>query len=369
MKRWIILGVLIVGLTTTATLLVPYIRVGEATDAPAFAAPQVPDGPRGKVVVDKPLTHEFGVMAQKTKGQQTWVVRNEGEGPLTLKKGGSTCSCTIASLKDGESAVLQPGEQTEIVLEWETRENNGKYSKSASILTSDPDKTQLDFIVEGTVRPAVITFPAERTVNLLNASNDTAQTARVALTSPDKPDMKVLEIVSSRPELLSAEIVPLTEEELKSLEFKSGYSVKLELKPGMPLGAFNEEVVLKTDHPMSPEVSIRLAGTMTGPITVMPDRVRMFQVSSREGSHSDLTLWVRGREETSITVEEAPENLKVAIARLDNSIKGAGRYRMTVTVPPGTPPGTIAGMIVLKTDHPMASQVKIPVNVLVLNAG
>ena len=42
---------------------------------------------------------------------------------------------------------------------------------------------------------------------------------------------------------------------------------------------------------------------------------------------------------------------------------------MTVTIPPRTPPGVIAGPIVLKTDHPLAGEVKIPVHVVVLGAG
>ena len=37
-------------------------------------------------------------------------------------------------------------------------------------------------------------------------------------------------------------------------------------------------------------------------------------------------------------------------------------------MPPGTPAGEIDGDIVLKTDHPKASELKIPVIILISNA-
>ncbi len=64
-----------------------------------------------------------------------------------------------------------------------------------------------------------------------------------------------------------------------------------------------------------------------------------------------------------------PDALKVAIAPVDEKIKenAAGRgYRMTVTVKPGTPAGVIDTPIQLKTDHPKAAEVVVPVEIQVL---
>ena len=38
---------------------------------------------------------------------------------------------------------------------------------------------------------------------------------------------------------------------------------------------------------------------------------------------------------------------------------------MTVTVPPGTAPGPVDGEIILKTDHPSARELKVPVSILI----
>jgi hypothetical protein len=42
---------------------------------------------------------------------------------------------------------------------------------------------------------------------------------------------------------------------------------------------------------------------------------------------------------------------------------------LTVTVPPGTPNGVISAPIILKTDHPQATELKIPINIIVRSAG
>ena len=58
----------------------------------------------------------------------------------------------------------------------------------------------------------------------------------------------------------------------------------------------------------------------------------------------------------------------MAVAQ-DEKSKLKGRYRMTVKVPPGTATGTVVGEIVLKTDNPKASEVKIPVSILITRSG
>ena len=82
-----------------------------------------------------------------------------------------------------------------------------------------------------------------------------------------------------------------------------------------------------------------------------------------------LVIMVRNAPETKFEVVEKPDNLKVEIIPSDvntGTIAKVRRYKMVVTVPPGTPAGQIDGAITLKSDHPQASRVKIPVDVVVL---
>ena len=67
---------------------------------PPSLLPSSPTGPQPKVEVPEPLTHEFGTMPQLTDGTHTWEFKNVGDADLELWMESSTCSCTVAKLKN-----------------------------------------------------------------------------------------------------------------------------------------------------------------------------------------------------------------------------------------------------------------------------
>ena len=135
MLRWVVLAVLVVVLTTAATLVMQFAPASsEKWKLPIAPASK---GPMPKVVVEGELTYEFGTMTQQSEGKHSWVFRNEGEADLELWKGTSTCMCTFAKFKNDEKAVLKPGETTDIDVVWRTNNSHGEFKKGANILTND----------------------------------------------------------------------------------------------------------------------------------------------------------------------------------------------------------------------------------------
>ena len=120
----------------------------------------------------------------------------------------------------------------------------------------------------------------------------------------------------------------------------------------MPLGRFLDEIVIKTDHPLMPEIKMSIGGNITGSITVIPERLRLPGVPGIQGASRDMMVLVRGGRPTKIEVVYHPDKINVRITP-DDTTTQKGRYKMTVTVPPGTAPGPVDGEIILKTDHPM----------------
>ncbi len=368
MMRWVILAVLVVAITATATVIVQFLPV-DSSDKVEYPLAPVTKGPKPRVVVEGDLVYKFGTMAQQVEGKRTWVVHNEGQGDLVLTMVTSSCSCTIANLADGKMATVKPGGKTEIVLSWNTKDRDGSYRQSATIATNDPERQTFELVVEGTVRPAIVVLP-DVNLNFMEISNDEPDhRAGVALYSSDKPDLKILKLTTSKPGVILAEHEPLTQEDRKTFQIEAGHRVNVDVKSGLPLSVFREEVVIETDHPRQPEVRLTLVGKMVGPISVTPfEQVRMHDVSSLRGRRIEMGLLVRSQRPTKFQVERKPEKLKVEIAPSDKPHE-KGKYRMFVSVPPGTPPGEIEDEIVLKTDHPQASEVIIPVNVYIHDAG
>jgi hypothetical protein len=375
MLRWFLIAILAAGITM-AIIIAPQMLskpANKATDDlkfPTKTADQ--NGPSPIATVDHEPLHAFEPMPQNAEGKHVWKISNTGKSDMELTKGPSTCSCTIANFKNDESKlVLKPGESTEIELKWETRQNNGEFKKSASVLTNDPLKPSVEFVVQGIVRPAVMVQPQDRVLNFSNASNDKPIEAIVAVYSSDKADMKIVSVTNSKPAFIETKISPLAPAEKTQLSQKEnvyGHKITVQIKPGMPVGLFSEEMSVKTDHPRQEEIKFILTGKMTGPISCFPEVLRLSQVSADKGGFIQATLIVRDKKAVKFEVVEEPKPVKVTIVPADDA-KGAessGRYRLTLTIPPGSKPGALEGIVVLKTDHPLAKEVKIPVTAVIL---
>jgi hypothetical protein len=371
MLRWVILAVAVVLLAAIGTVVVSY---GTGSNSEwGLPASTSRSGPHPKVDIDGPLTLDFGTMATQKVGNHKWVVKNVGQGDLELWKAGSTCMCTIAKLsKDGDKMTVKPGESTEIELEWHTNDAVGDYAKGATIGTNDPERPEFQLNVHGIVHPPIVIMPPpqENVIMVGNVSSDSPGLATMALYSPDRPAMKLTKLTTSRPELIVPKSIPMTADQIQNLNSsatapaKGGYRLDVEFLPGMPLGNFREELIIETDHPEQPRLQFTLVGSVSGPISVMPNILRLVVVNNKQESTGQVTMLVREGRPTAFKVTSKPDKLEVAITPNETpTLKG--RYRVSVTVPAGTPPGLIEGEIVLETDHPKVKELKIPVNVVV----
>jgi Protein of unknown function (DUF1573) len=373
MKNWIVLAALLIGCSVAGTLAVQFWPTNGAgtADLPIFSGKSnKPKGDQPKAVVDMPYDYNFGTLPQRTTGKHEWNVKNTGKADLEVWMISSTCSCTLAKFKDGKKAVVKPGETTQIMLEYETRENNGEYAKGAEIGTNDPDLQSFSLMAKGKVFPAVMTLPAEPVVNFGTISNENEDNATALIVySYDRPETKVVKVTCVNPNVVGEASAP-SADEVKRLEgggVKKGTKVTIHVKSGMPLGTFRDEILIQTDHPKQPELRLMLAGKMNGPINLMPAGLPMHDVYSKAGATGELNVIVASQRPTKFEVVKKPEQLKVEVVPSDTD-KKPGRYRLVVTVPPGTPPVRIEDEIVLKTDHPKAGTVIVPVSIWVLNA-
>ncbi len=365
MLRWVILCVVVVVLAAAATLVVQY----GTGSSPTWSLPAgvKKEGPQPRVDVEGALTYEFGELSTQKTSTRKWKVKNTGEGDLEIWLLGSTCTCTIPKLKgEGTREVVKPGDATEIELEWKTKDAIGEFSKGATIGTNDPDRPEFMLKVHGMVHSPIVVLPEPHEGGLMvgDVPTDKVKEISIALFSPEHPELKIKQLSTSKPNQIVAKPVPFTPKELENLKAKGGYRVNLEFKPGMALGTFREELIVETDHPEQPKLQLVLAGTASGPISLMPSILRMVAVNGKEGASGQLILLVREGRPTSFKVIRKPEKVDVSIAPNDTpTLKG--RYRLTVTVPSGTSPGLIDDEIIFQTDHPSAGELKVPVNIVV----
>lgn len=387
MWRWLLFAAIVVALFFMAAMYPVFMSTESKPGKNVrFPVPAATEGPQPRAeVTPADLTYDFGVLSVQEKAKHGWVLKNAGEGPLKVMKGTSSCSCTIASLPDGQKElVLKPGESTPIELAWETKEAVGPFSKNATILTSDLDHEEIKFFINGTVRPPVIVLP-ESVIGFDDFPSISTPKKEFVIYSPDKADLEITEIATSRPDFLKIKPNKLTQEDLESLmkmeqttskaqdkvRFKSlsGVRFELSIKPGMPIGPFKEDIQLTTNHPKHPNVHIVVIGRSVGPISFSPGSVTMPHVSGMKGGKTIVNVFARGAADVHFEATHVPAPLKVEFVKVDDRANPQGkasRYNLVVTVPPDSKAQSIRDeTIEFKTDHPEAPLIILPCYVVI----
>ena len=368
MKSWIILIGLSVALTAAATVALTFVTPDSSGNGPAYPAPTKAVGPTPTVVIEEGLVHQFGVLPQQKTGNHSWTFKNAGDGVLELRGIGKTCSCTTATLfgTDGDKQLqIKPGESLPLEVTFMTKTWDGAYHQTVTVGTNDPKRPQIELTVEGTIRPAIVTMPADPSFTYGVVNGDKPTMRKIALYSADRPDLKLVRMTSSNPDLLALESRPITPEEATTYKLQAGYWIEVTLKPSTHLGAFAEEVLVETDHPMKADLRFKVTGKISGPIITIPERVTIRDANAINGGSEVITL-VSQRPSVNFTVETKPPGIDVVVEPVPPAPGQKGsKYKMTVKVIPGTESGRIFDEIVLKTDDPKASEVKLPVDVLV----
>ncbi len=373
MWRWVSLIVAIVGISAAIPLVVNTLPAETDRRGPKHPAPEIPTGPIGKLLIDGAPNHDFGKTSVLTSGKHPFKLKNVGEGDLKIKPGSTSCQCTVVEFdptQQGKNVkgeiVLKPGESTEINVGW-TPKNAGKFQQRVTITTSDPVQPEVTFTITGNAYPPLVTMPEEPVYELPAIDNEKPMTMYLAVSSFDEPSFKITEIRSTAPALLTASHSPLSEKELNELKWKTGYKVEIVLHPSSELGSFSDMLTIKTDHSGQNELQVPVRGRRTGAISAIPEVVR-FNADQQNGGHNESLLLVRGHEGTTFEVAEKPANLSVRVDAIAKAQPGekVQKYKIVADVAAGTPADVIRGDVVLKTNHPKVSLLRIPVQIPVL---
>lgn len=339
---------------------------------------------------------DFGMMQLLDKGSHVFKVTNNGDAPLKLKAGKSTCQCTVGEVGTAEIA---PGDTTTIELSWEVRNPNEMFEHAAIIHTNAPehDKGEVRLTVHGRIVSEATVLP------------------------PDSLDLGSVLETKSRPfffysrfhddfNLLSAEcplegvtleVSQLTDEELGRLKKeiggnmppeditqpqqampippKCGYKITVTAEPTIPVGINAVPVTLVTDLPRTKEFTYQVRARRPVPLQFFPmpgtrfvadkSLVSCGAFDADKGKTMELLVLSAGLDkplEASVLSTE-PEWIEATLSE-EKSNQGVPRHRLTIRIPPGAPPivrrSDNPARVVLKTNHPDVEELKIDVTFL-----
>ncbi|MGE5806511.1 MAG: DUF1573 domain-containing protein [Ignavibacteria bacterium] len=94
------------------------------------------------------IEYDFGTVEQGTIVKHSFIITNNGGDVLIIKDISASCGCTAANPDKRE---LNPGESTNINVEFNTNGRSGKQRKAVYVETNDPDNKKLELKIYGTV--------------------------------------------------------------------------------------------------------------------------------------------------------------------------------------------------------------------------
>ena len=364
-------------------------------------------GPLPRVVVDRE-EFEFGTMDVKAEAKHSFILTNRGGGTLELTAGETSCGCTLSEIEDGRIA---PGESGTVTVKWTAEKGEGPYTQTATIETNDPDRPRVILTVSGVITRVVRPVPTELVFGHVSAGRPVTGQVRLLCYLDEPLEVMSCEMVGEQTrDYFEVRFEPLTANQLNETHQeqgktggegglggeakpgeakpgeaespKSGYLLRVTVKPGLLLGVFHQTIKVRTNLRSIPMVEIPVAGTVVGDISIVGPGwdskngvLALGTISGREGIQRRLLLVTRGphsREIQFTLLKTNPDLLEVDEEELKKTSKIASGSATPVTqtpliirIPKGSRPanylGTEFGEILINTSHPDIPQLRIRV--------
>ncbi len=223
--------------------------VVDMANAPEIVCPH-PNFDFGTVDEGPDITHEFHF-------------RNKGKGTLKISNVGTSCGCTAAVAGDKE---VPPGGKSVIKATYHTNGRPGHATKIITVTSNDPKNPQYQMKLDMTVARDIDVQPDR--IYLYNIHHGQAKDTPVTILG--KAGMK-FHIISA--EITStAKVVSVTTpvEVTDDKDGRKGGTFTVSLPATQPIGAFTDEITVKTDSKKKPTITIPVLGEIVGKIQFNP---------------------------------------------------------------------------------------------------
>ncbi len=193
-----------------------------------------------QVVVPMPIAivdeseHDFGMLDPGISARHTFVITNQGDSPLILSAGETSCKCTLS---EASTEVVAPGGHAEISLTWNTGTARQFYRQYALVRTNDPKHREIELAVSGTVR-ALLAFDSEEAVAPVADPGSGARTS-VVLYSQYLQQFDISNVECDLPGFVY-EVLPVSTSELEAVEAKSAWRLSVSTDGSLPKGEFSQ---------------------------------------------------------------------------------------------------------------------------------
>ena len=317
-----------------------------------------------KAVVVGGARYDFGTIDRYASDSHEFEIRNDGDAPLTLTVGQTTCKCTSFAAEKGS---LAPGETTKVKLEWTVKTGEPMFEQSADLITNDPTANPLRLTIHGSVVDTV--RPDQSGIMLGDVSANEPHTVRVRIHTYRDRKVSIVKHEWAKPEsadhfeVSSAQLPP--EEIAKESGAFDGVEVTLTILPGLPLGPLAQTLKLTTNVEGHEAIEIPVMGNVVSDVSLVGSGVYLDKLLVNLGTHTHgsehkktVYLVVKGpyREETGLAIEslEPEHEFEATLGEPIRDNPKIIRYPLTIVLPATTTP-------VVRTSDETYAQLKLAI--------
>ena len=220
--------------------------------------------PNAKAFIEETV-HNFGYKDVKASGTHDFFIKNIGTEDLILKLDRTSCSCTDIVITPNR---VQPGKTATCHLIYSAeRAITGKFSQGGILATNDPDNREIRLLVEGVFTSPVVMQPTA--VNFPGVPANTTRTRTVRFYSFENEPLQLSAPTWTDREHFDFQWIPIESPETKESDtYLSAAKWVVEgtftVKPGLPIGSFQDRFQIATNYPSLPSVTLALSGQIVG---------------------------------------------------------------------------------------------------------
>ena len=217
-----------------------------------------------------PTGLEFGQVKQGVKMEREVAFRNEGTGPLCIRRVEAGCGCMKAKLVD-DKRRYEPGESGRIQVALDTKSKEGILKKTVTVYTNAVDVPLHKFVARASVTLGMRLSHAFVNFGRVTAGQPAEQ--RVRLRTPKDDDQwEITEVVGTTP--IGEKLV---EYDWRVENVQAPKDLVRELvivHPGLAKEdtSHQDKIVVRTTHPDRPEFTLRAHLYVVKPILAVPRR-------------------------------------------------------------------------------------------------
>jgi hypothetical protein len=327
------------------------------------------------------IEYDFGTMETNGASRHEFLLENQGDGPLILASGRSSCGCCTCLCETilPEQGKIPAGESAKVALQWKINQYTGDFQQSECLATNDPQRPELTLRVTGRITPTVrivptqLVFtrvepgrPAVGEIQLFAYRRQPLEILGWELSDPSQADSFQLTVQGLPADQLAAEPNAL-----------SGCVLRIEIRPELAGRPFRQQIVVKTNVPSAAAIEVPVEGTVGSDLAVagfgwddQTGVLTLGTIAVSKGTERKFQVVVNRRGTGQVTlrpIRVIPDLLQVEVGQARLLGKGpAELIPCTLRIPPGSKPanhlGSKAsdlGLIVLETGYPPQPELRL----------